>query len=481
MVRKKQEGRTRQEMDFLGKVQVPVRAYYGIQTVRAAQNFPISGLRAHPEMVRAMAMIKKAAALANAALGRLDERRSVVIVRACDEIIDGKFADQFIVDVFQMGAGTSFHMNVNEVIANRAEETLGGRRGEYRLIHPNDHVNMGQSTNDVYPTAMRLAAGVLLRDHLLPKLRKLEASFRDKAGEFDHIVKSGRTHLQDAAPVRLGREFMAYSGAIGRCRKFAERAGRSLLELGIGGSAVGTGLNAGPGYGVRVVRNLARMTGLKLRPADDLMEAMQSLRPFVEVSAALRGLAVELGRVANDLRLLASGPRTGLAEITVPAIAPGSSIMPGKVNPSLLEMLNMVCYQVIGCDLALCGAAQAGQLELNVMMPVVAFNLHLMIEIMGNAVEQVRTKCVKGIRADEKRCREYAENSMGLATALSPKLGYARAAEIAREALSRGKTIRAVAMAKGILNRAEAERLLDLKRLTEPSGQGAAPGKRTKR
>jgi aspartate ammonia-lyase len=480
MARKISNRRTRQERDFLGKVRVPAGAYYGIQTVRAAQNFPISGLRAHPEMVRATAMIKKAAALANAELGRLEKRRATAIVRACDEIIGGKFADQFIVDVFQMGAGTSFHMNVNEVIANRAGEIMGGRRGEYRLVHPNDHVNMGQSTNDVYPTAMRLGAAVLLRDHLLPNLRELEAGFRDKAREFDHIVKSGRTHLQDAAPVRLGREFMAYSKALGRCGKFIDKAGLSILELGIGGSAVGTGLNAGPGYREKVVRHLARMTGLRFRPAGDLMEAMQSMRPFVEVSAALRGLAIELTRIANDLRLLASGPRTGIGEITVPAIAPGSSIMPGKVNPSMLEMMNMVCYQVMGCDLAVCAASQAGQLELNVMMPVIGFNLHLMIEIMGNAIEQVRKRCVEGIKADEERCLEYAEKSLGLATALSPKLGYAHTAEIAREALKRDKTIRTIAVEKGILTRTTAERLLDLKKLTEAPGRAAMRGKRNR-
>jgi len=481
MARTIQRKRTRQEKDFLGKVRVPAGAYYGIQTVRAAQNFPISGLRAHPEMVRAMVLIKKAAALANAELGQLEKRRAAAITRACDEISGGKFADQFIVDVFQMGAGTSFHMNVNEVIANRAGEIMGGRRGEYRLVHPNDHINKGQSTNDVYPTAMRLAAAVLLRDRLLPSLIKLEESFRAKAGEFDHIVKSGRTHLQDAAPVRLGREFRAYSRALGRCGKFIERAVRSLLKLGIGGSAVGTGLNTAPGYREKVVRHLARMTGLKLRLADDLMEAMQSMRPFVEVSAALRGLAVELNRIANDLRLLASGPRTGLGEITVPAVAPGSSIMPGKVNPSMLEMMNMVCYQVIGCDLAVCAASQAGQLELNVMMPVIGFNLHLMIEIMGNAIEQVRTKCIEGIRANKERCLEYAEKSLGLATALSPKLGYARTAEIAREALRGDKTIRDIALDKGILTRATAERLLDLYILTEPPGRTAMPDKRKKR
>jgi aspartate ammonia-lyase len=481
MARKTQHRKTRRETDFLGRVDVPAMAYYGIQTVRAAQNFPISGLRDHPEMVRAMALTKKAAALANAQLGRLDRRLAAAIVRACDEIIAGKFGDQFIVDVFQMGAGTAFHMNINEVIANRAEEIRGGKRGEYRLIHPHDHVNMGQSTNDVYPTAMRRAAGFLLQNHLLPELTRLEAGFLTKAQEFEKVVKSGRTHLQDAAPVRLGGEFKAYSAALGRCRRFIMSAGRSLFELGIGGSAVGTGLNTVPGYQESVVRHLAGMTGLKLRPASDLMEAMQSLRPFVEVSAALRGLAVELTRVANDLRLLASGPRTGLAEITVPAVAPGSSIMPGKVNPSMLEMLNMVCYQVIGCDLALCGAAQAGQLELNVMMPVVAFNLHLMIEIMGNAIRQVRTKCLEGITADEKRCRENAENSLGLATALSPTLGYGRAAAIAREALKQNKTIRAVAMERGVLDRAEVERILDLKRLSGPSGLVAASITKKKR
>ena len=481
MVRQIRNKGTRQEKDFLGKVQVPVGAYYGIQTVRAAQNFPISGLRAHPEMVRAMAMIKRAAALANAELGQLEKRRAAAIIRACDEIIGGKLADQFIVDVFQMGAGTSFHMNINEVLANRAGEIMGGRRGEYRLVHPNDHVNKGQSTNDVYPTAMRLAAAVLLRDHLLPNLMKLEESFLDKAREFDPIVKSGRTHLQDAAPVRLGREFMAYSKTLGRCGKFTDRAGRSLLELGIGGSAVGTGLNTAPGYREKVVRHLARMTGLKLRPGDDLMEAMQSMRPFVEVSSALRGLAIELCRIANDLRLLASGPRTGLAEISVPAVAPGSSIMPGKVNPSMLEMMNMVCYQVMGCDLAVCAASQAGQLELNVMMPVVAFNLHLMIEITGNAIEQVRKKCVAGITADKVRCLEYAEKSLGLATVLSPKLGYAQTAEIAREALKRDKTIRDIVLEKEILRRTMAGRLLDLQKLTDPPGPAAMPGQRKRR
>ncbi len=457
--------KTREERDFLGKVRLPGEAYYGIQTARALENFPISGLKAHPEMVRAMAMIKKSAAATNAGLGRLEKETGDAISRACDEIIGGEFADQFVVDVFQMGAGTSFHMNVNEVIANRAEEILGGKRGEYRLVHPNDHVNSGQSTNDVYPTAMRLAAAVLLKERLLPNLEKLGRSFQKKAGEFGRVVKSGRTHLQDAPPVRLGREFRAYARTLRKTQALIEKAGRSLLELGIGGSAVGTGLNTPPGYRERVVRRLARLTGLELRPADDLMEAMQSGRPFVEVSAGLRGLAVELNRIANDLRLLASGPRTGLAEIIVPAVAPGSSIMPGKVNPSMLEMLNMVCYQIMGCDHALCAAGSAGQLELNVMMPVIAFNLHLMIEIMSNALEQVRIRCIEGLKANPGRCREYAEKSLGLAAALSPRIGYARAAALARKALEQGKTIQEMAIKESILRPQEASRALDPDRL----------------
>lgn len=459
-------GKTRVERDFLGEFRVPAKAYYGIQTARAFETFPISGLKAHPEMVRAMALIKKAAAAANTELGRLDKKRGAAINRACDEIIRGEYADQFIIDVFQMGAGTSFHMNINEVVANRAIEIMGGKKGEYRLVHPNDHVNLGQSTNDVYPTAMRLAAAVLLRDCLLPVLGKLAASFQNKAGEFERVVKSGRTHLQDAVPVRLGREFKAYARTVRKSRVQIEKAGRSLLELGIGGSAVGTGLNTAPGYRERVVLILARMTGLELKTADDLMEAMQSMRPFVEVSAGLRGLAVEMTRIANDLRLLASGPRAGLAEITVPAVAPGSSIMPGKINPSMLEMLNMVCYQVMGSDLALCAAASAGQLELNVMMPVVAFNLHLMIEIIGNALENVRTRCIDGIRANIERCREYAEKSLGLAAALTPKVGYARASALARKALEQGKTISEIALEEGVLKPGEAARMLSLEGLT---------------
>jgi aspartate ammonia-lyase len=458
----------RVERDFLGTLEVPADAYYGIHTVRAARNFPISGLRAHPQMVRAMAMIKKAAAMANSGLGRLERRKAAAIVRACDEIIAGKFAGQFIVDVFQMGAGTSFHMNMNEVLANRAAEILGGKKGDDRLVHPNDHVNFGQSSNDVYPTAMRISALFLLRGRLLPEIRRMEKALAAKARKYSRVVKSGRTHLQDAAPVSLGQEFKAYGTALGKCRQALEAAGLSLGELGIGGSAVGTGLNTPPGYRDMVVARLGQMTNLKLKPAGDLAEAMQSMRPFVALSSALRLLAGELNRIANDLRLLASGPRTGLAEIRLPAVAPGSSIMPGKINPSMLEMLNMVCYQVMGCDLTVNAAAQAGQLELNVMMPVIAFNLHFMMEILANALRQVRVECISGIQVNAARCREYAERTLGLATALTPRIGYARAAEMAKEALRTGRTIRELMLAQGVLSPVEIEELLDPAALSRP-------------
>ncbi len=462
----------RRERDFLGELSVPAEAYYGIETARAERNFPISGLRSHSMLVRAMALVKKAAAEANRRLGRLDRKRAAAIIKACDEVGRGKFADQFTVDVFQMGAGTSFHMNMNEVLANRAEQILGGDLGKYKRVHPNDHVNMGQSTNDVYPTAMRLAAALLMRDLLLPHLKELEGAFLAKGREFEHVVKSGRTHLQDAVPVTLGQEFRAYGRALGKCRTFISRAGASLLELGIGGSAAGTGLNTAPGYRELAVGLLARMTNLRCRPAQDMREAMQSMRPFTEVSAALRNLAGEMNRIGNDLRLLASGPRAGLAEITLPAVAPGSSIMPGKVNPSMIEMMNMVCYQVMGCDLVVSAASQAGQLELNVMMPVISFNLILMIEIMGRALHQVRTKCVEGIRADVEKCREYGERSLGIVTALSPRLGYARASEIARAAIAQNKTLREIIRQRGLLSPKEVDKILDLERAARPFSAG---------
>jgi aspartate ammonia-lyase len=456
--------RTRLEKDSMGTVAVPAAALYGAQTRRAMDNFPISGLRSPRSLIRALAQVKRAAAEANAALGLLDRRRARAIVRACREVEAGRWADQFPVDIFQMGAGTSVHMNVNEVLANRAEELLGGRRGRYALVHPNDHVNLGQSTNDVYPTAIRLAALALINNRLRPELERFRRSLLKKARRFDRVIKSGRTHLQDAVPIRLGQEFAAYAAAVGRGTTALEQAARGLRELGIGGSAVGTGLNTHPRYAGLVVRELSASTGIRLIRASDLREAMQSLAPLAAVSSALKNLALELGRIANDLRLLASGPRTGLAEVILPAVAPGSSIMPGKVNPSMLEMLN----QVIGCDLAVGSAAQAGQLELNVMMPVVAANLLFMITILANALSAVRVRAIDGLRADSRRCRDYAEASLGLATVLSPVIGYNAAAEVASESARTGRTILEIVRERRLLGPGKLERTLDPAVMTRP-------------
>ena len=365
---------TRIERDSLGEKEVPINAHYGVQTQRAMENFPISGIRAHPKFIDAYMMIKKAAAIANMKSGDLGSKEGDAIVRATDEVLSGDLRDQFVVDIFQMGAGTSFNMNCNEVIANRAIEMLGGERGKYDVIHPNDHVNMSQSTNDTFPTAMRLATLLLLPD-LEMELEGFANSLDTKGKEFDDIFKSGRTHLQDAVPIRLGQEFTAYSITIKKCLQEISYTKTSLLELGIGGSAVGTGLNTTSGYVDEVIGSLRKMTGMDLTKAEDMREVMQSQRSMTEISSSLRNLALEMTRICNDLRLLASGPMTGLDEIVLPAVAPGSSIMPGKVNPSMIEMTNMVCFQVIGCDVSVAYAAQAGQLELNVMMPVIAYNI----------------------------------------------------------------------------------------------------------
>lgn len=460
------------EEDSLGELSVPIEAYYGIQSLRASQNFPISGLKNPSSMVRAMAQVKRAAASVHRELGHLEEKTAGAIEAACLEILEGKWLDQFIVDVFQMGAGTSFHMNCNEVVANRAEEILGGTKGEYTLVHPNDHVNMGQSTNDVFPTAMRLAILALLNRNLYPALHKMERTLDAKAGEFDGIIKSGRTHLQDAPPIRLGQEFRAYGKALSEAQGFLVSAEHSLYALGIGGSAVGTGLNTMPEYPGLMAERLSEQTGFPLVPASDLREAMQSMRPMTEVSAGLRNLAVELNRIANDLRLLSSGPKTGLAEIILPAVAPGSSMMPGKVNPSMLEMLNMVCYQVLGCDAVITGAAQAGQLELNVMMPVIIFNLDFMIAILTNALNEVESRCIQGIVANSERCRGYAEKSLGIVTALSPHIGYLRSAEVADLALREGKSVVEALKSKGYLDKESINAILDPWKMTEPGITG---------
>jgi aspartate ammonia-lyase len=462
---------TRIEKDSLGQKEVPADAYYGLQSVRAMENFPISGLRKHARMVEAMAMVKKAAAFANAELGLLKPEVSKAIGAAADEVLAGKLRDHFVVDVYQMGAGTAFHMNVNEVLANRAVELLGGKKGDHTIVHPNDHVNMAQSTNDVIPTAMRIASRLLLQE-LLPVLSDLQAAMGAKAKEFDGVLKSARTHLQDAVPIRLGQEFAAYAVTIGKCRELIAAAAHSLEELGIGGSAAGTGLNTHPKYRFKLVEYLRAWTNINWRNAPDMREAMQSNLPIAEASSALRLLALELTRICNDLRLLASGPTTGFAEIVLPAVQPGSSIMPGKVNPSMAEMLNMVCFQVIGNDLTVAMAVQAGQLELNVMMPVMAYNLHHSIEILKNALRAFIDRCVVGIVADADRCRRYAESSMALATALNTHIGYARAAEVVKRALREQKTIIDVVRDEKLLTEAQIAQILDPIKLTEPGLPG---------
>lgn len=457
---------TRLEKDSLGERAIPADAYYGIQTDRAVENFPISGLKPKPAYIDATIQIKKAAATVNSTLKQLDAEKAKAIAAACDEILNGKLREWFVVDVFQAGAGTSHNMNANEVIANRAIELLGGDKGDYATVHPNDHVNMAQSTNDVCPTAIRIAA-VAVGQRLIASLRNMESVFSGKAAEFQDVLKSGRTHLQDAVPITLGQEFGAYEACV---RKHCENIGSALdsnKELGIGGTAVGTGLNAHPQYRSMMVQQLSTQTGIDFRQADDYFEAMQSLRPFVDLSGSIRSLAQDLIRIANDLRLLSSGPKTGLAEITLPPIQPGSSIMPGKVNPVAAEMVDMVCFQVIGCDTTILMAAQAGQLELNVMMPVVAYNLLHAMEILGNAVDILATRCIAGILADETRCRSYAEASMSIVTALNPHLGYAAAADIAREYLDSGKTIRRIILDRGLMNEEQLDKLFDFKRMTK--------------
>jgi len=459
--------RTRVERDALGERDVPADAYYGIQTLRAVENFPISGLRAHPAFIVATAQVKLAAAQANMAVDRLDPGIGNAIGSAAREVIAGRLHDQFVVDVYQAGAGTSHNMNANEVLANRALEILGEPRGKYSRLHPNDHVNMSQSTNDVFPTAMRLAALTLSRP-LLQALEGLEAALRDRAQAFDEVVKAGRTHLQDATPIRVGQEFEGYATATAAHRAAIVEACGPLRALGLGGTAVGTGMNSHPEYRHLVTAALAGITGEPLVPAPDPFDAMQSMRPFAALSGALRTLALDLTRIANDLRLMASGPRTGLAEIILPAVQPGSSIMPGKVNPVLAEALNMVCFQVIGYDLTIAMASQAGQLELNVMMPVIAHSLFQSLTILARGITAFTTRCVAGIQVDAERCRRYAEETVALATALSPRIGYERAAAVAKESWATGRTIREVVVAEGLLTPAEAAEVLDPRRLTEP-------------
>ena len=461
---------TRKEKDSLGFVEVPAGAYYGAQTARAVENYPISGMRAHPLLIHAMGMVKRAAAEANWELELIEPKQADAIVQAAQEVIDGKWDGEFVVDVFQAGAGVSFHMNANEVIANRANEILGGALGEYKFVHPNDHVNYGQSTNDVFPTAMRLAT-LLDLETLYPEIDALADAFARKGAEFDGIVKAGRTHMQDAVPIRLGQEFAAYGVAIRKAGESLRQAGDGLRELGLGGSAVGTGLNTHPEYRIKAVSNLSRISGQSLSPAADLRWAMQSNAPMAQVSGALRALALEMIRISNDLRLLSSGPNTGFNEIHLPSLQPGSSIMPGKVNPVMPELAAMVSFQVVGNDAAVAMAVQAGQLELNVMMPTMAYNVLQSTTILANMLRVFTARCVAGIEANAERCQYYAESTIALATALNPKIGYAKAAELVKESGAIGVSIVELARKKNLLSEAELKEILDPKKMTEPRAE----------
>ncbi|MFH1085788.1 MAG: aspartate ammonia-lyase [Chloroflexota bacterium] len=463
----------RTEKDSLGLVLVPSDALWGAQTQRAVENFPISGLRQPREYLVATAMVKRAAAEVNMALGLLDAARGQAIAAAAAQIMAGRWHEQFVVDPFQAGAGTSHNMNANEVIANLANESLGGVRGQYAPVHPNDHVNMAQSTNDVIPTVLRVAAARLARP-LAQALDDLAEALAGKGREFDAVLKAGRTHLQDAVPVRLGQEFGAYSQAVRLDRARLVAAEERVRRLGIGGTATGTGLNSHPRYHAEMVTRLSELAGVPFRGAGDLFEPMQSTADLLDLSGTLRTAAVTLTRIANDLRLMTSGPTTGWGEIELPPMQPGSSIMPGKVNPVMAEMLNMVCYHVIGNDQAVMLCSQAGQMELNVMLPILAYNLLQALEVLTNGVTAFTERCVRGIQANVERCRDLAERSLGLATALNPYIGYAAAAEVAKEALRRGVSLRQVVLEKGYLTEEQLNRVLDPFRMTEPGIPGRA-------
>ncbi len=459
------------EHDSIGDLKVPAEALWGVQTQRAIHNFPISGIKSHKVFIQSTVHIKKAAARFHGQVGWLDKEKSRAIVKAADEILKkGLWIDQFVVDVYQAGAGTSHNMNTNEVLANRAIEILGGKRADYKLVHPNDHVNMGQSTNDVIPTAIRLSGLLLIRD-LLPALDKLSRTLFKKGREFARVFKTGRTHLQDAAPVTLGQEFSAYGENLRRHFSRIQNASKDLEELGIGGSAVGSGLNTHPQYTKVMAKLLSEQTGLKLKAHSNLFEAMQSMSPVISVSNSIRNLALDLIRIANDFRLLTSGPATGFGEILLPPMQPGSSIMPGKVNPVLAECLNMVCFQVLGHDTTLAYAAQAGQLELNVMTPVIAYNFNQALFILTRMLLVFEEKCVRGIKADRRRCLDFAEKSLSIAAALNPVIGYEKAAEVVKTALKEGSTIKKIVLEKKLLTAEKYNQLVRLGKLVDPHGK----------
>ena len=461
----------RVEKDSIGAKDVPENVYYGVQSLRAAENFHITGLTMHPEFINSLAYIKKAAAITNCEAGLLDKKIAAAIVKACDEIIDGRLHDYFIVDPIQGGAGTSMNMNANEVIANRAIDILGGTKGDYSLVHPNDHVNYSQSTNDVIPTAGKMTALRLLKN-LKAELFKLHEALIAKAKEFDHVIKMGRTQMQDAVPIRLGQEFQAYADAIMRDVRRMDKAMDEMRSLNMGGTAVGTGINADELYLKRIVPNLSEISDMEFVQAFDLIDATQNLDPFVAVSGAVKACAVTLSKMANDLRLMSSGPRAGFGEINLPAKQNGSSIMPGKVNPVIPEVVNQVAFYVIGNDMTITMAAEGGQLELNAFEPIIFYCLFQSIDTLAYAVQTFVDNCITGITANEERCRYLVESSVGVITAISPHVGYQKAADIAKKALRTGESIRSLILKEGLLTEQELDEILDPIQMTEPGISG---------
>ena len=464
----------RMEHDSIGEKEVPKDAYYGVQTLRAYENFYITGLKMHPELINSVAQIKKAAAITNFEVGELDKKRAAAITKACDEIIAGKLHDQFIVDPIQGGAGTSLNMNANEVIANRAIEILGGEKGDYSLVNPNDHVNFGQSTNDVFPSCGKMAALKLL-SNAQEQLKRLENALLEKAKEFDSVIKMGRTQLQDAVPIRLGQEFHAYASAIRRDIKRFDTAKEEIRCLNLGGTAIGTGLNADVQYFHRVVKNMSTLTGEELVQSYDMIDATQNLDNYAAVSGIVKNCAVNLSKMSNDLRLMSSGPRTGFGEINLPAKQNGSSIMPGKVNPVIPEVVSQVAFNIIGNDVTITMAAEAGQLELNAFEPIIFYNLFESIETLTFAVKTLVDNCIVGITAHKEHCSRQVENSIGVITAICPYVGYETASNIAKEALHTGRRVRELILEKGLMDQAKLDTILNPYTMTEPGILGKDP------
>ena len=461
----------RVEKDSIGVKDIPEEVYYGVQTLRAAENFHITGLNMHPEIINSLAYIKKASAITNCEVGILEKKKAQAIVQACDEIFEGKFHDDFIVDPIQGGAGTSLNMNANEVIANRAIEILGGKKGDYTIVNPNDDVNCGQSTNDVIPTAGKMTSLHLLQN-LKKQLLRLYDALNEKAKEFDHVIKMGRTQMQDAVPIRLGQEFKAYSVAIMRDIHRMDKAMDGMRTLNMGGTAIGTGINADENYLRRIVPNLSEISGMEFIQAFDLIDATQNLDSFVAVSGAVKACAVTLSKMSNDLRLMSSGPRAGFGEINLPAKQNGSSIMPGKVNPVIPEVVNQVAFNIIGNDMTITMAAEAGQLELNAFEPIIFYCMFQSIDTLGYAVETLVDNCIVGITANEERCRQLVENSVGIITAICPHVGYEKTADIAKKAINSNESVRSLILKENIMDEEELSRILDPIHMTEPGISG---------